>query len=143
VHLRDGHLRSQFLPISGPFHGLIITVLGSRSDFHDSRTPWCISVLVIYTRSFGEFWPIPWVINHRFGVPERFPRLTNPKVQLRVGHHYGVPERFPLLTNPKVHLRVGHLRSQFWSIFGPFHGLLITVLGCRSDFHNSRTLGCI
>ena len=31
---------------SGPFGGLLLTVLGSRSDFNDGRTPWCVYVSV-------------------------------------------------------------------------------------------------
>ena len=73
---------------SGPFRGLLLTILGSLSDFHDSRTPECVYVSVINTRSFGRFWPISWTITHRFGVPERFPWLLNPKVRLRVVHQH-------------------------------------------------------
>ena len=40
---------------SGLFCGLLLTVLGSRSDFHDSRTQSCAYVSVINTRSFGRF----------------------------------------------------------------------------------------
>ena len=42
--------------------------------------------MVINTPSFGRFWPISWTITHRFGVPKRFPSLSNSKVRLRVGH---------------------------------------------------------
>ena len=87
---------------------------------------------------------------------------------------FGVPKRFPLLSNPGVRLRVSHQHSQFWPILvrfldyyspfsgpqvisttneprgaftcrsstfvvladsGPFRGLLLTVLGSRSDVH--------
>src|SRR4051812_10451456 len=40
---------------SGPFHGLLLTVLGSRTDSHDGRTPGWVYVSVINTRSFGRF----------------------------------------------------------------------------------------
>src|SRR6187399_2620371 len=53
---------------------------------------------VISTRSFGRFWPVSWTITHRFGVPDRIPRLTNPGVRLRVGHQH----------------------SQFWPILARF-----------------------
>ena len=46
------------LGYSGPFHGLLLTVLGPRSDFHDYKTLGCIYVSVINTRSFGRFWPV-------------------------------------------------------------------------------------
>src|SRR6266536_1055758 len=55
---------------SGPFRGLLLTVLGSRSDFHDRRTPVCVYVSVINTRSFGRFWPVSWTTTHSFGIPE-------------------------------------------------------------------------
>jgi len=71
---------------SGPFLRLLLTILGSRSDFHDWRTPGCVYVSVINTRSFGRFWPVSWTITHCFGVQEWFPRLTNIGVRLRVGH---------------------------------------------------------
>ena len=57
----------EVLADSGLFHGLLLTVLGSRSDFHGCRTPWCAYVLVINTRSFGRFRPVSWTITHRFG----------------------------------------------------------------------------
>src|SRR4051812_20418719 len=79
---------------SGPFCGLLITVLGSRSDFHYKRAPGYAYVSVINTRSFGRFWPVLWTINHCFGFSELFP-----------------PQPFP-----GVCLRVGHQHSQFWPI---------------------------
>ena len=66
---------------SGMFRGLLLTVMRSRSDFHDCRFPRCVDVSVINTRSFGRFWPVSWTITHRFGVPERFSRLTIPGVR--------------------------------------------------------------
>ena len=68
---------------------------------------------VINTSSFSQFWPVSWTITHCFGVPKRF----------------------PLLLNPKVRLRAGHQHSHFLADFGSFHGLLLIVLGSRSDFH--------
>ena len=47
---------------SDPFHGLLLTVLGSQSDFHGCRTPRCAYVSVINNRSFGRFWPVSWTI---------------------------------------------------------------------------------
>ena len=57
----------------GPFRGLLLTDLGSRSASHSCRTPRCAYVSVINTRSFGRFWHVSWTITHRFGVPQRFP----------------------------------------------------------------------
>ena len=68
---------------------------------------------VINTRSFSQFWAVSWNITHCFWVPKRFTMLLNPKVRLRVGHQH----------------------SHFLADSGPFHGLLLTVLGSWSDFH--------
>ena len=68
---------------SDPFRGLLLTVLGSRSDLHSCRTPRCTYVSVINTHHFAQFWSVSWTITHRFGVPERFPRFTIPGVRLR------------------------------------------------------------
>ena len=57
---------------SDPFHGLLLTVLGSRSDFHSCYTPRCACVTVINTRRFGRFWPFSWTVTHCFGVPGDF-----------------------------------------------------------------------
>ena len=64
-------------------------------------------MLVINTRSFGRFWPISWTITHRFGVPKRFPMVV--KLQ-------------GALTCQSSTLAV-------LADSGPFHGLLLTILG--------------
>ena len=43
------------LPNSGPSRGLLLTVLGSQSDFHDSRSRGCVYVPVVNTHSSGQF----------------------------------------------------------------------------------------
>ena len=88
-----------------------------------------------------------------FGVSESFPRLTNPGVRLRVGHQHSHIRA--------ILIRFVHYYSTFWgpraistiveprgafmcpsstltvlAKSGPFHGLLLTVLGSRSDFHD-------
>ena len=111
--------RSSILAVladSGPFHGLLLTILA------------------------------------HFGVPERFSRLTIPRVRLPVGHEHS--QFWPILA------RFMDYYSLFWGLgvismidepqgtltcrsstlivladSGPFCGLLITVLGSRSDFH--------
>ena len=95
------------------FRGLLHTVLGSRSDFHDLQTHGCVYVSVINSHNFGRFWSISNSITHCFGVPERFPRLTI----------------------PVVHLHVRHQHSEFWSILTQFLDYY-SVLGSRSDFHD-------
>ena len=77
-------------------------------------------MLVINTRSFGRFWPVSWTITHRFGVPKRFPWLSNSKVRLRVGHQ----------------------QSQFGPILARFLDYY-SILGSQSDFHDLRTPWCV
>ena len=81
----------------GPFRGLLLTVLGSHSYFHDGGFPGCVFVSVVNSHNFGRFWPVSWTITHRFGVPNRFPRLTNPEVRLRVGHQHS--QFWPILVH--------------------------------------------
>ena len=73
---------------SGPFCGLLLTILGSYSDFHDERTPGCVYVSVINTHIFCRIWSVSNTITHRFEVPKRYPWVSNPKVRLRVGHQH-------------------------------------------------------
>jgi len=97
---------------SGPFRGLLLTVLRSRSDFHDCRSPGCVDVSVINTRSFGRFWSVSWTITHRFGVSERFSLLRNPKVRLCVIH--------PQLPFWPILARFMGYYLPFWSILTHF-----------------------
>ena len=53
---------------SGIFHGQLLTVLGSPSNFHGCRTPRCAYVLVVKSRSFGRFWPVSWTITLFLGL---------------------------------------------------------------------------
>ena len=107
---------------------------------------------VINTHSFGRFWPVSWTITNCFGVPEWFPCLTNPVVRLRVGHqhsqfwpiltrildYYSVfwgPEEISIVVEPQGALTCRSSTLAVLADFGPFHGLLLTVLGSRSGFH--------
>jgi hypothetical protein len=53
---------------SGPFHGLLLTVFGSQSDFHGCQTPRCTYVSVINNHSLGQFWPVSWTITLFWGL---------------------------------------------------------------------------
>ena len=55
---------------SGPFRGVLRTLLRYRSDFNDSRTAGCVYVSVINTYTFVRFSPFLYTITHCFGVPE-------------------------------------------------------------------------
>ena len=152
MHLRVGHHHSQFWPILARFMDYY-SVLGPRSDFHNGRTPGCIYVSVINTHNFGQFWFFSCTITHCFGVLERFPRLTIPGVHLCVGHRHS--QFWPTLP------RFMDYYSLFWCLgaismidaprgaltccspailisfdSGLFHGLLLTILGSQSYFHD-------
>ena len=103
------------------------------------------------TRNFGRFCPVSWAITHRFGVLERFSWLLNPNVRLRVGHQhlqfwpilarfvdYYSPFLGPgaifLVDVPQCALMCMTLTLTVLADSGPFHGLLLTVLGSHSDF---------
>ena len=137
---------------SGPFHGLLLTVLGSQSDFHGCRTPRCAYVSVINNHSLGRFWPVSWTTTLFWGLGV-ISMIDEPLVRLRVGHQHSHIR--PIL------VRFVHYHSAFWgpraistideprgSFMCPsstlrvlansdgFRGLLLTVLGSRSDFHS-------
>ena len=137
---------------SGPFHGLLLTVLGSQSDFHGCRIPRCAYMSVINNHSLGRFWPVSWTITLFWGLGV-ISMIDEPLVRLRVGHQHSHIR--PIL------VRFVHYHSAFWgpraistideprgSFMCPsstlrvlansdgFRGLLLTVLGSRSDFHS-------
>ena len=118
-----------------------------------SSTQGCAYMSVINTGSFGRFWPVSWTITHCFGVPECFPRLKNPGMRLRVGHQHWqfwpILARFmdycSLFWGPRVITTINKpldaptCRPSTLAVLadsGPFLGLLLTVLGPRSDFHS-------
>ena len=61
---------STFLGLSdsGLFHGQLLIVWGSQSDFRGCRTRRCAYVLVVKTRSLGRFWPVSWTITQFWGL---------------------------------------------------------------------------
>ena len=138
---------------SDPFLVLLLTVLGSQSDFHSSITPRCAYMSVMNIGCFGRFWPVSWTITQCFGVQEWFPWLPNPRVRLRVGRKRSLfwpilacfMDYYLLFWGPRVTSTINKpwgafmCRSSTLAVFadsGPFLGLLLTVLGSRSDFHN-------
>ena len=87
------------------------------------------------------------------GVSESFRRLTNPWVRLRVGHqhshirlilvrfvHYYSafwgPRAISTIDNPLGAFTCPSTTLAILADSGPFRGLLLTVLGSRSDFHD-------
>ena len=114
---------------------------------------------VINTRSFCRFWSISCTITYDFGVQERFPRLTIPGVHLRVHRQHSQfwpiltrfvdyhspfwgPETISIVVEPKGALTCRSSTLAILADSGPFHGLLLTVLGSRSDFHTCSTTRC-
>ena len=98
---------------SDPFRGLLLTVLGSQRDFHFCRTPRCACVLVVKTRSFGRFWPVSWIITQFWG-----------------------PDVISTIDEPRGCVYVSVINTHNFGQFWPSRGLLLTVLGSRSDFHD-------
>jgi len=112
---------------------------------------WCVYVSVINTDSLGRFWPVSLIITHCFGVLEWFPWLTNPVVRLRVGHQHWQfwpvlahfldyslfwgPGAISIVVEPQGALTCRSSTLAVLADFGPFHGLLLTVLGSRCGFH--------
>src|ERR1041385_7061965 len=93
-------------------HGLLITVLGPRSDFHHSRTPGCIYVTFINTRTYGRFWPVSWAINHRY-----------------MGYYspFWVPGVISTIDEPQGAFSCRSSTLALLSDSGQFHGLLFKV----------------
>ena len=57
----------QGLSDSWLLHGLLLTVLGSQSDFHGCWTLRCAYMSVINNCSLGRFWPVSWTITLFWG----------------------------------------------------------------------------
>ena len=73
----------------------------------------CAYVLVVKSRSFGQFWPVSWTITLFLGLG----------VISMIDEHRGA----------------FMCRSSTLAVLadsGPFRGVLLTVLGSRSDFHD-------
>ena len=98
---------------SGPFHGLLLTVLGSQSDFHGCRTPRCAYVSVINNHSFGRFWPVSWTITLFWGL--------------------GV---ISTIDKPRGAFTCQSSTLTYSADSSPFHALLLSVFGIQSNFHD-------
>ena len=105
---------------SDPFHGLLLTVLGSQSDFHGCRIPRCAYVLVVKTRSLGRFWPVSWTITLFWGL--------------------GV---ISMIDEPLVRLRVGDQHSHIWPILFRFVHYYSAFWGPRGIFTIDEPRGCV
>ena len=98
---------------SDPFRGLLLTVLGSWSDFHDYE-PW------VHLR-FGHQ-------HSRFlSILTRFMDYYSP---------FRGPKQISIVVEPKARLRVGHQHSQFWPILDRFVDYYSLFWGPEGDFHD-------
>ena len=97
---------------SGPFRGLLHTVLGSRSDFHGCQTSRSAYMSVINNRRLGRFWPVSWTISQFWG-PGVISTIAEPR-----GAFMCRSSTLTILANSC-----------------PFRALL-TDLGSQSDFHD-------
>ena len=136
---------------SGLILGLLLTVLGSQSDFHGCQTPRCACVLVVKTRSLGRFWPVSWT-STQFDGPDVIFTIDEPggaftcrSSTLTIWANsglfrgllltvLGVPEQFPRLINPGVRLCVRHQHSQFWPILVHLMHYYSPFWGSQSNF---------
>src|SRR4051812_9364405 len=104
----------------------------------------------------SPFWPIlaRFVDYYSlFWVPEGFSRFTNPRVSLGVGNQHSpvwpilarFVDYYSLFGGPRVISTIDEPRGAFTcrsstlavsADSGPFCGLLLSVLGSRSDFHD-------
>ena len=150
--LRVGHQHSQFWPILArfmdyysPFWGpkaisMVVELQGALTCRSSTITVWADS---------GPFLGLLLY----FGVSESFPRLTNPRVRLRVGHQHSHiwPNRvrfvhyYSVFWRPRGISTIDEPRGAFMCLSSTltvlansdmFRGLLLTVLGSRSDFHS-------
>ena len=137
---------------SDPFHGLLVNVLWSQSDFHGCRAPRYAYVLVVKNCSLGRFWTVSWTITQFWG-PKVISTIDEPRgvftcrsSTLAVLANSG-PFRGLLLTvlGPGVISKINEPRGAFTcrsstlivlADSGPIHGLLLTVLGSESDFQD-------
>ena len=108
-------LKLTILADSVPFCGLLLSVLGVPERFPCLTIPGCVYVSsVINTHSFGQFWPVSWTITHHFWGPKAVSMVVEPQGAVMC-------------------------RSSTLIVLadsGPFRGLLLTLLGSRSDFHD-------
>ena len=150
MHLCVGHQQSQFGPILtrfvdyySPFWGPnVISILVRPQGALTCRS----SIITVWADS-GPFLGLLLY----FGVTELFPLLMNPGVRLRVGHQHWQfwpvlahfldyslfwgPGAISIVVEPQGALTCRSSTLAVLADFGPFHGLLLTVLGSRSGFH--------
>ena len=81
---------------SGPFLRVLLSFGGPGliSTIYEPRGAFTCRLMTL--RILAIFWSVSCTITHRFGVPERFPRFTNPGVRLRLYRQH--LQFWPILT---------------------------------------------
>ena len=152
VCLRVGHQHSQLWPILDRFMDYYSSFWGPKAismvvELQGALT--CRSSRITVWADSGTFLGLLLY----FGVSESFPRLTNPEVRLRVGHqhthiwpnrvrfvhYYSMfwrPRGISTIDEPRGALTCPSSTLAVLSNSDLFRGLLLTVLGSRSDFHS-------
>src|SRR6187399_959518 len=97
---------------SGPFRGLLLTVLGSHSYFHDDS-----GVRLHVRRQHSQFWQIL----------ARFVDYYSP---------FWGPIAISTIDDSRGAFTCPSSTLTILVDFGPFRGLLLTLLGSRTDFHD-------
>ena len=143
--LRVGHQHSQFWPILARFMDYYSPFWGPKAismvvDLQGALM--CrSSTIIVWVDSCPFLGLLPY-----FGVSESFPRLTNPRVRLRVGHQHShfwpILARFVDYHSPFWGPRAISTIDDPWGAFtcpsstltvlansNPFRGLSLTVLG--------------
>ena len=143
---------------SDPYVGLLLTVLGSRSDFHSCCTPRCGYVFIVNT----QFWPILtrfvdyyspiWgpaaisvVVEPQGVLTCRSSTLAVLAVLGRFMDYYSLfwgPEVVSMVNEPCGAFMCRSPTLAVLADSDPYLGLLLTVLGSRSDFQDRRTPRC-
>ena len=158
MHLRIGHQHSHFWPILARYLDYY-SAFGSKCDFHDLRTPWCVYVSVNDTHNFGQFLVCFVYYYSPFWRPRAISIIYNPWVRLRFCRQHSqfwpiltrfvdyyspfrAPEAISIVVEPQGVLTCWSSTLAVWDDSGLFHGLLLTVLGSQSDFHGCRPPGC-
>ena len=125
---------------------------GQLSDFLDRRTPGCVDVLFINNHRFVRFSARSWTTTHRFGVPTLFQWLSNPTcayvmvvkthclsrfrpVSWTITQFWG-SQVISTIDEPRGAFTCRSSTLTILADSGPFHALLLGVLGSHADFHD-------
>ena len=152
VRLRVGHPHWQFWPIVAHFMDYYSLFWGPGVVSMVNEPCGAFTCRSMKLTIWANFWSVLCTITHHFGVPERFPLFTIPGVRLRLCRQHSQfwpilarffdyyslfsgNEAISIIVEPQGPLTCRSSTLAVLADFGPFHGLLLTVLGSRSGFH--------